>query len=243
MLCAVGQANKRGEALSTVSNWAKAHTWVAIVIAFLLGITIAAASASPDGEEATSRSSSARIDGLEQDVADAESLSDDLAAENERLQEELSDALGNLNLVRGKLSILKSRRPIQDLAGMSRAALHRLADRLGWRITFKRQISSAAVGTVISQSPAPGTVVQEGSAVIVVIAKAPPPPDPAPVVEDDSSSSGGGCTPGYDPCLPPASDYDCSGGTGDGPEYTGYVTVSGADPYGLDADGDGVGCE
>jgi len=63
---------------------------------------------------------------------------------------------------------------------------------------------------------------------------------------DDSSASsggGGGCTPGYDPCLPPASDYDCSGGTGDGPEYTGYVQISGSDPYDLDSDGDGSGCD
>ncbi len=51
------------------------------------------------------------------------------------------------------------------------------------------------------------------------------------------------CTPGYDPCLPPASDYDCASGSGDGPAYTGFVEVSGSDPYGLDADGDGLGCE
>ncbi|HEX2239608.1 MAG TPA: thermonuclease family protein [Actinomycetota bacterium] len=51
------------------------------------------------------------------------------------------------------------------------------------------------------------------------------------------------CTPGYDPCLPPASDYDCESGSGDGPEYTGRVKVTGDDPYGLDSDGDGVGCE
>ncbi|HEX2296251.1 MAG TPA: hypothetical protein VHN37_13210 [Actinomycetota bacterium] len=51
------------------------------------------------------------------------------------------------------------------------------------------------------------------------------------------------CTEGYDPCLAPASDYDCEGGSGDGPAYTGYVTVTGYDPYDLDADGDGVGCE
>jgi hypothetical protein len=57
------------------------------------------------------------------------------------------------------------------------------------------------------------------------------------------SSGGSGCTPGYSPCLTPASDYDCSGGSGDGPEYTGRVQVSGSDPYGLDTDGDGVGCE
>ena len=51
------------------------------------------------------------------------------------------------------------------------------------------------------------------------------------------------CTPGYSPCLPLASDYDCSGATGDRPKYTGLVRVTGNDPYGLDADNDGYGCE
>ena len=52
------------------------------------------------------------------------------------------------------------------------------------------------------------------------------------------------CTPGYKPCLPAASDYDCSGGTGNGPKYVdGPVRVKGADPHDLDRDGDGVGCQ
>ena len=51
------------------------------------------------------------------------------------------------------------------------------------------------------------------------------------------------CTPGYKPCLPRASDYDCYGGTGNGPKYTGKVKVKGRDIYGLDSDGDGIGCE
>lgn len=45
-------------------------------------------------------------------------------------------------------------------------------------------------------------------------------------------------------CLDPnASDYDCEGGSGDGPEYTGPVQSVGSDPYDLDADGDGYACE
>jgi hypothetical protein len=36
---------------------------------------------------------------------------------------------------------------------------------------------------------------------------------------------------------------DCAGGSGNGPRYVGFVSVSGSDPYGLDADGDGYGCE
>lgn len=53
------------------------------------------------------------------------------------------------------------------------------------------------------------------------------------------------CDPNYSgACLNPASsDYDCEGGSGNGPDYTGTVTVVGEDHYGLDADGDGTGCE
>lgn len=53
------------------------------------------------------------------------------------------------------------------------------------------------------------------------------------------------CDPSYTgACLDPdATDYDCEGGSGDGPEYTGTVTVVGDDHYGLDRDGDGVACE
>jgi peptidoglycan hydrolase-like protein with peptidoglycan-binding domain len=68
----------------------------------------------------------------------------------------------------------------------------------------------------------------------------PPPPPPPPAIQPAISSD---CTPGYDPCLPPAHDYDCAGGTGNGPAYTGRVRVSGSDPYDLDRNGDGVGCD
>ena len=45
-------------------------------------------------------------------------------------------------------------------------------------------------------------------------------------------------------CLNPnASDYDCIGGTGNGPKYTGLVRVVGPDVFRLDADHDGWGCE
>ncbi|MEX2447819.1 MAG: hypothetical protein WD404_03635 [Solirubrobacterales bacterium] len=53
------------------------------------------------------------------------------------------------------------------------------------------------------------------------------------------------CDPNYEgACLDPnAPDYDCEGGSGDGPYYTGPVTVVGDDHHGLDSDGDGSGCE
>jgi hypothetical protein len=55
-----------------------------------------------------------------------------------------------------------------------------------------------------------------------------------------------GCDPNYKgACLDPnASDYDCEGGSGDGPKYVaGPVTVVGDDHFELDRDGDGTACE
>jgi len=52
------------------------------------------------------------------------------------------------------------------------------------------------------------------------------------------------CHPSYSGCLNPnASDYDCAGGSGNGPYYTGAVRVLGPDVFGLDRDNDGWGCE
>lgn len=52
------------------------------------------------------------------------------------------------------------------------------------------------------------------------------------------------CHPSYSGCLNPnASDYDCAGGSGNGPYYTGPVQVYGSDPFDLDRDNDGWGCE
>lgn len=53
-----------------------------------------------------------------------------------------------------------------------------------------------------------------------------------------------GCDPNYEgACVPIASDVDCAGGSGNGPEYVqGPVRVVGTDIYGLDRDGDGIGC-
>lgn len=52
-------------------------------------------------------------------------------------------------------------------------------------------------------------------------------------------SGGGGCEPGYSPCLPRVSDLDCS----EIPASKKPVHVTGSDPYRLDADHDGIGCQ
>jgi len=57
-----------------------------------------------------------------------------------------------------------------------------------------------------------------------------PVPAPKPVPKADS------CMAGYSPCLPIVADLDCA-------DVDGPVTVTGADPYRLDRDHDGIGCE
>jgi hypothetical protein len=104
----------------------------------------------------------------------------------------------------------------------------------GFAVRVDKRVSGEAAGTVIGMSPGPSTEVRPGRVITLIVAK------PAP-----RSSGGGSCHPSYQgACLDPsASDYDCAGGSGDGPKYTGYVQVVGYDEFDLDSDGDGVGCE
>jgi len=76
---------------------------------------------------------------------------------------------------------------------------------------------------------------------------------PAPDVDDGAygfsgNADGGGageCDASYEgACLDPGSpDYDCEGGSGNGPDYTGEVRVVGDDHFDLDRDGNGIACE
>lgn len=68
------------------------------------------------------------------------------------------------------------------------------------------------------------------------VTPAPPPPPPP-------TSN---CDPSYpDVCIPRgAADYDCAGGTGNGPNYIrGPIRVLPPDPHDLDRDGNGIGCQ
>jgi hypothetical protein len=98
-------------------------------------------------------------------------------------------------------------------------------------------------------SPEPGTLVRPGSVVTLTVAQAPPPPPPttaAPRPAPTTAAAPANCDPSYvGQCLHDGiGDYDCAGGSGNGPNYvSGPVRVVGSDPFGLDADGDGTGCE
>jgi hypothetical protein len=134
---------------------------------------------------------------------------------------------------------------VPRLTGMSLAgARQRLAARgLDLRVRYRRTASVAA-GTVISQSRRIGTGVDPSTVITLVIAKAlPPPPATQPPPATTPSRS---CAPSYPGvCLDPtAGDYDCAGGSGNGPRYVqGPVQVRPPDPFDLDSDADGIGCE
>ena len=74
----------------------------------------------------------------------------------------------------------------------------------------------------------------------------PPPPTPTPPPPTPTPAPEANCHPSYpDVCIPIGSaDYDCAGGSGNGPNYiSGPIRVIPPDPYDLDRDGDGWGCE
>jgi beta-lactam-binding protein with PASTA domain len=141
---------------------------------------------------------------------------------------------------------------VPDLAGMELAsAKGELADR-GLEATVKyRSTGRSPAGTVISKSRRPGAGVLPGSRITLVVAKAPPPttapPTTAPpTTAPPTTAPERDCDPSYpDVCLDPdAADYDCAGDSGNGPEYVdGPVRVRPPDPFDLDREGDGWGCE
>jgi len=118
---------------------------------------------------------------------------------------------------------------VPDVVGNTLANAKKLLVREGFRVTVKRVVSSEPAGTVLGQSLQGGTKAKGGTRVVLTIAKTAEPQ----------------CHPSYEGAclLPYASDYDCAGGSGNGPYYTGRVYVVGPDVFDLDRDGDGIGCE
>jgi beta-lactam-binding protein with PASTA domain len=135
---------------------------------------------------------------------------------------------------------------VPTLVGMKLArAKDTLAGR-GLKATIRyKATASYPAGTVISQSRQAGAGVLPDSRITLVVAKAPPPP-PSTAPPPPTTTPSRNCDPSYpDVCLDPdAVDYDCAGGSGNGPKYVeGPIRVRAPDPFDLDRDGDGWGCE
>jgi beta-lactam-binding protein with PASTA domain len=124
-----------------------------------------------------------------------------------------------------RLVVAKAPPRVPDVTDMSLVRAKQTLHAQGYRVHIRRRVSPLPTGELVSQRPT-GRLMP-GRVVTLVVDREPPPPP----------------TNDYLPPLPPAYDYDCAGGTGDGPAYTGTVQVVGDDIYGLDANSDGWGCE
>ena len=126
---------------------------------------------------------------------------------------------------------------VPGTAGLTQAIATERLRAAGFRVAVTSQVvTSGQDGVVLRQTPIGSSRVAPNSLVTVVVANV-----VRPVVAAPPPSN---CTAGYQPCLAPASDYDCAGGSGDGPAYAnGPIYVTGSDPYGLDSENDGIACE
>lgn len=124
---------------------------------------------------------------------------------------------------------------VPGVVGQGAVAGQDVLRQAGFKVRVVRKVvTSGADNVVLGQSPNGDQSAAPGSVVELVVSNLVKPL--APVASN--------CTTGYEPCLPPAPDYDCAGGSGDGPMYAnGPIYVSGSDPYDLDSEGDGVACE
>jgi hypothetical protein len=119
---------------------------------------------------------------------------------------------------------------------------------LGGGVVLASIVASDPTSTQTAQ-PAPTPIVQQRNITPPPVTNtrdespAPPRVTPTPVAPKPVQTTSN-CHPGYSGCLKQnAGDYDCAGGSGNGPNYTGPVRVLGSDPFGLDRDNDGWGCE
>ena len=101
--------------------------------------------------------------------------------------------------------------------------------------------TSTSTTSTTSTTAAPAPVATKATVTTPTTAAA---PRPAPTTTTVAAPR---CHPSYvGECLPVgAVDVDCAGGGGNGPvyAYTKNIRVVGPDVYGLDRDGDGIGCE
>jgi hypothetical protein len=98
---------------------------------------------------------------------------------------------------------------VPSVVGKAETAAIRKLRNAGFKIKKTTQTRTTGKDEVVlSQSPTAGTRAKPKSVVRIVISNVRRRPD---------AGQSRNCTSGYTPCLPPASDYDCSGGQAMGP--------------------------
>lgn len=126
--------------------------------------------------------------------------------------------------------------PTEDISAEDEAAEEARRERAAARRARERRERRAEERRARARAAARRERREQRRAEAAAQEQAEPEPTPEPVSD---------CDPNYEgACLDlNSSDYDCEGGSGDGPDYTGRVEVVGDDPHDLDRDGDGTACE
>lgn len=134
---------------------------------------------------------------------------------------------------------VKDARAAATSLALKAAAAKAASDAAAKEAEAKAAQEQAAAEAARQQAVAAETAREQAAAAAAAAAKVQPP------VRLVAPAATSGCDPNYSgACVPIASDVDCAGGNGNGPAYVrGPVTVVGSDIYGLDRNGDGVGCE
>lgn len=102
--------------------------------------------------------------------------------------------------------------------------------------SFKNDVANELIGRGLTAQDCQDKINSENTALLLVAGAATVAVGVVACSNYDCGSGGGGSS--Y------KTDYDCLGGSGNGPYYVqGPIQVSAGDPYDLDRDGDGIGCE
>lgn len=224
-----------------IDKWPRAGWGIAAVIAVVLVFTAAAYGSETSQLNEDLARVNADIGRLRTEMSALELDLDDEKVAREAAEGETAEATAASEAAARKSEELrrklKARRSLPSFIGDMVKDVRATASKYGWKLAETKLVSSEPPGTVLSQSPAAGMLMKLGAKVTITVAKK------APVVD---VGGGGRCHPSYvGACLDPdALDYDCLGGTGNGPLYTGFVYVVGWDEFDLDGnDNDGRGCE
>jgi hypothetical protein len=172
---------------SRIRTMVRAHWLVilALIIGLVVGnLTSGASHLRVDLRNATQKNADfgKQVDGLNGRVSELEGTGKDLQGQLSEAQGQNSDLQGangqlqgQVDDLKGQLAAANAKRPIANLSGKTRDDVQAMADEFGWDASFSEQGSDKPKGTVISQSPKPGTVMRLGAAVSVVLAKPFPP--------------------------------------------------------------------
>lgn len=140
-----------------------------LVLALVVGLGIGLA-ASDSSELERER------DSLKEQVASLRSERDELDRELESAEDQVSERESELATAEERISELTAKGEVPSFTGGTVDDAEAKAADYEWEIrTTERATSSSEPGTVIAQSPRPGTVLRAGRVISLVVAKTPPP--------------------------------------------------------------------